>query len=172
MMLTMVTLNLFVSLAAVLPNSASLKRPRERRNQNLQSSNAEHQGDADLLLPVKVQLAQLREGNAQHEDIQGDAHGSVGPGHGADVDTLAAALAAPVGPVVADGAALKQRRDDEGHAKDDIEGHGTENDTSDALAGKDTLRNEISKFCSSFQALVQYIYIANTTHSGESNHTR
>lgn len=107
-------------------------------------ADAEHEGHADLLLPVQVELAQLRQRDPEHEQVQRDAHGRVGPRHGADVDALPAALAAPVGPVVADRAALQQRRDDEGEAEHDVKGHGAEDDSPDALAGEDALRKELA----------------------------
>ena len=45
----------------------------------LQGSDQEHDDDANLLLPVQIETADLPQGNGNHPQVQGDADGGIGP---------------------------------------------------------------------------------------------
>jgi hypothetical protein len=46
---------------------------REQQVEDLQGSYNEHHGYSDLLLPVQLQVDELRHGEAKHPEIQQDA---------------------------------------------------------------------------------------------------
>lgn len=54
----------------------------------LQGTNKEHDCHADLLLPVKVEAADLPHGDCNHPNIQGDTDCCVCPSDGVTVETV------------------------------------------------------------------------------------
>lgn len=104
----------------------------------LQGTNEEHDCHADLLLPVKVEVADLPHGDCNHPNIQGDTDCRVCPSDGITVKTVsllagrsngvgvmtgssdlpfALVLAIPVCPEKADGRALESRKKHKRNAK-------------------------------------------------------
>lgn len=57
------------------------------RVDDLHSSHEEHQRDADLLLPVKLQTAELPQRDSKNPEIQSYTHGCVRPGNGVCIRT-------------------------------------------------------------------------------------
>lgn len=54
----------------------------------LQSTDEEHHGHADLLLPMKVEISDLPHRDCNHPQIQGNTDGCVCPSDGITVETV------------------------------------------------------------------------------------
>ena len=74
---------------------------------SIQCADAEHEPNAHFLFPMQLQLDHLRHWEANHPEIQRDAHGGICPGQSVHVDASATVFSVPFLPVVGDGPALE-----------------------------------------------------------------
>lgn len=87
-----------------------------------QYSDAKHEGDAYLLLPVELQRSKLRQWKGKHPYVESYAGRSVRPNESVDAQAASLGLAVPAQPVMTDGFALENDHeiiyDDEGSGHD------------------------------------------------------
>lgn len=105
--------------------------------QNVQSADAEHHADSDLLLPVQVEALELRQGNRQHPKVDDDADCGIGETNNVDVGALPLVLAVPLCPEIADGLALEDGDDDEDGGEEGVEDDGSPEQLAHPLGRED-----------------------------------
>lgn len=129
MMLTTVTLEMAVSV------EVRSKMGKGRRL--LQSSDCEHHGYAELLLPMHFEIGKLGEGERKHPEVKQDADGRIRPPESIDIQTTAVVFSVPARPIVADGPAREDSQESEDEPDDEVEDDRAPHEPLDSRTRKD-----------------------------------
>lgn len=104
---------------------------------NSQETDAKHGANANLLLPVQVERVDLRQRNANHEEVETNADTRIRPSHSAGIDTRPHMLLVPAMPVVRDWLALEDGHEQKDEAEGENENDGAPESTAHPGGGED-----------------------------------
>ena len=106
---------------------------RGGRNRNAPDAKEEHEPAHHLPLPRQTQPHELRERQGEHPNVKDDARRGRHPGEDVVVPAVAVVQALPLRPEVGERLALEDDGEEEGEVVDEVEHHGADQETAEAL---------------------------------------